>query len=205
MQRYKYFLYSFLIILIDQAVKIAVKLNMEYNGEIEILGSGRPSFKIHFLENPGAAFGMTLQNFANVFGGEMTPETAKLILSLFSLIIMPVIGYVLYKVSAQKSLLPLFVSFIFGGAVGNIIDRIFYGVFFAGMNNYPGGLMHGRVVDMFYLDIWEGMIGGTHMSLWPVFNVADSAISIGIVAILLFQKKFIAENEKPNLENTPAT
>jgi signal peptidase II len=58
---------------------------------------------------------------------------------------------------------------------------------------------------MFYLDIWEGMIGGTYMSLWPVFNVADSAISIGIVAILLFQKKFIAEHEKPNLENTPAT
>lgn len=204
MQRYKYFLYSFLIILIDQAVKLAVKFNMEYDGEIELIGSGRPSFKIHFLENPGAAFGMTIQNFANVFGGEMSPTTAKLILSLFSLVIMPVIGYVLYKVSTQKSLLPLFVSFIFGGAVGNIIDRVFYGVWFAGMNNYQGGLMHGRVVDMFYFDIWEGMIGGTYMSLWPVFNIADSAISIGIVAILLFQKKFLEQHEKQELANSPA-
>ncbi len=210
MQRYKFFLYSFLIILIDQAVKLAVKLNMEYDGEIYLLGNARPSFKIHFLENPGAAFGMTIQNFANVFGGEMSPTTAKLILSLFSLLIMPVIGYVLYKVSTQKTLLPLFVSFIFGGAVGNIIDRVFYGVWFAGMNNYQGGLMYGRVVDMFYFDIWEGMlpswiplIGGGYMSLWPVFNVADSAISIGIVAILLFQKKFIAQHESENLPAKP--
>lgn len=200
----KYFLISTFVIAIDQFVKLLVKFNLQYDEEIAIIRSSKPCFKIHFLENKGAAFGVTVADLFNQVGLNMSPETGKLILSLFSIVAVSVIGVVLYRVSEQKSLLPLFVAFIFGGAIGNIIDRVFYGIWFASINNYEGGFLHGRVVDMFYLDFWEGYLFDTYLSFWPVFNIADAAISIGIVAILVFQKHFFnTQEEKSTREVSP--
>lgn len=203
---HKFFLISFIVIVIDQVTKLIVKLNMQLGEEILVLGD---FFKIHFIENKGAAFGLTVGNIFNTFGVAMTEETSKLILSIFSIIAVVFIGYFLYKLSDHRSPLPYYVALIFGGALGNIIDRTFYGLFFSDINSYEGGLFHGRVVDMFYFDIWYGtvpnwvpLIGGELYSLWPIFNIADSAISIGIVVILFFQGRFFNMDERARAGNS---
>lgn len=212
--RLKYFLIAALIVLIDQVVKVAVKLNMEPNEEINLIGN---LFKLHFIENKGAAFGIGVSHLVGLFGTDLPEDTGKLILSLFSIAAVSVIGYMLYKVSSLPTKLPFFVAMILGGAVGNIIDRVFYGMIFKSINasymepfNYEGGLFHGRVVDMFFFDAWSGFLpdyipffGNAYLSLWPIFNVADAAISIGIICILLFQKRFFALIEKK--ETAPQT
>jgi len=177
---------------------------MDLGEEIHVLGD---FFKIHFIENKGAAFGMTIDSLVRPLGIDISPETSKLILSIFSLIALVLIGVFLYRLSSHRSPLPTFVALIFGGAMGNIIDRTFYGTFFQSINEYPGGIFHGRVVDMFYFDIWKGylpdwmpLIGGEYYSFWPIFNIADSAISIGIVVILIFQGRFFKMDE---LAKTP--
>lgn len=182
---------------------------MDLGEEIRILGD---LFKIHFIENKGAAFGLTVSKLVGGLGMDMSEETGKLILSLFSIFAVFAIGYVLYRLASHKSPLPYFVALIFGGAMGNIIDRTFYGMFFDAINNYEGGLFHGRVVDMFYLDIWRGQLpewlpiwGGDYTSLWPIFNIADSAISIGIVVILIFQGKFFKMDEDANKPSSSET
>jgi signal peptidase II len=201
-QARKYFLLTLVVIVVDQIIKLIVKLNMEkgIQGQIKVLGD---FFKIHFIENKGAAFGLTVTNMANGLGLDMSEETGKLILSLFSIGAVIAIGVVLYRMAGHRSPLPWFVALIFGGALGNIIDRTFYGVWFSDINDYDGGIFHGRVVDMFYLDIWEGqlphwipLIGGDYTSLWPIFNIADAAISVGIVVILIFQGKFFKMDEQ---------
>ena len=196
----KYFLLAGVIVVVDQIIKLIVKLNMSLGDEIRVLGD---LFKIHFIENKGAAFGLTVSRMANGLGMNMSDETGKLILSLFSIAAVIAIGVVLVRLADHRSRLPWFVGLIFGGAVGNIIDRTFYGVFFSDINAYAGGLFHGRVVDMFYLDIWKGqlphwmpLVGGEYTSLWPIFNIADSAISIGIVVILIFQGRFFKQDEQ---------
>ncbi len=205
----KFFLLAAGIVALDQLVKFLVKLNMTIGraGEIPILGDW---FKLHFIENPGAAFGLTVTHIMAGMGMELPDSTGKLILTLFSIVAVSVIGYVLFRLRDHHSRLPWFVAMIFGGALGNIIDRTFYGLWFNELNisqpepfAYSGGLFHGRVVDMFYFDIWEGFIpawvpgmGGEYYSLWPIFNIADSAISIGIVIILVFQGRFFRQDEK---------
>jgi len=197
----KFFLLSLGVILVDQIVKFVVKLNMQMGeiGQIRVIGD---FFKIHFIENKGAAFGLTITKIANGVGGEMSEETGKLILSLFSIAAVCAIGVVLYRLATHKSPLPWFIALIFGGAMGNIIDRTFYGIWFSDINLYEGGLFHGRVVDMFYIDIWEGRLpewlpffGGDYTSLWPIWNIADAAISIGIVVVLIFQGRFFRMDE----------
>ncbi|MCS6905583.1 MAG: signal peptidase II [Bacteroidia bacterium] len=192
---YKYYAVSLLVVFLDQITKIAVKLNMNVGDEIPIVGN---FFKIHFIENPGAAFGVTIDKF---FDG-LSPEFAKLILSLFSLLAVGGIVYFLHQVVHRKNNLPLWISLILGGAIGNIIDRVFYGIWFAEINEYEGGFLYGRVVDMFYIDIWQGtlpesipLVGGTYLFLWPIFNIADAAISVGIVFILIFQKQYFQNLE----------
>jgi signal peptidase II len=199
----RFFLIALAIILLDQVSKLIVKLNMRLGEEIPVLGD---FFKIHFIENKGAAFGLTVTKLASVMGGDISEETGKLILSIFSIVAVIAIGYVLYRMATHRSPLPYFLALIFGGAMGNIIDRTFYGVWFSSINDYEGGLFHGRVVDMFYFDIWRGylpdwipMIGGDYYSLWPIFNIADSAISVGIVVILLFQGRFFSLDEKARM------
>lgn len=206
----RFFLVALGIVLLDQIVKLLVKFNMTMGreGEIHILGE---LFKLHFIENPGAAFGTTVDGIFSMVGLEITPYTGKLILSIFSLIALGAIGYVLFRLRDHKSPLPWFVAMIFGGATGNIVDRTFYGVWFSEMNTYEGGLFHGRVVDMFFIDIWEGIVpnwvpilGGEYYSLWPIWNIADASISIGIVVILIFQGKFFKMDEQRTAATAPA-
>ena len=172
---------------------------MNLGDEIPVIGE---LFKIHFIENKGAAFGMTITNLVSPLGLEVSDETGKLILSIFSLIALVFIGVFLYRLASHKSPLPYFVALIFGGAMGNIIDRTLYGMIFKSINNYEGGFLHGRVVDMFYFDIWKGYLpdwipfmGGEYYSFWPIFNIADSAISVGIIVILIFQGRFFRMHE----------
>ena len=97
---------------------------------------------------------------------------------------------------------------ILGGAIGNLVDSIFYGVWLDNAPyNAPTPWFHGQVVDMFYFDIWEGYIpdwvplwGGSYTALWPIFNIADASIFIGVAIILLFQNRFFPEKK----EETPA-
>ncbi|TAE54164.1 MAG: lipoprotein signal peptidase [Bacteroidetes bacterium] len=207
-QARKFFLLAGVIIVVDQLSKILVKLNMQLGDEIQVLGN---FFKIYFIENKGAAFGLTIPKILSGVGVEMDDVTGKLILSLFSIAAVCAIGYILYRISTHKSPLPYFVAMIFGGALGNIIDRTFYGTFFSSINQYEGGIFHGRVVDMFYFDIWKGQIpewvpiwGGDYTALWPIFNVADSSISIGIVVILIFQGRFFKMDETARAVAAPA-
>jgi signal peptidase II len=190
----KFYLLSLFIILLDQIVKMVVHFNMEMGlpGQIVLLGDW---LKLHYTLNPGMAFGV-----------ELGSEYGKLILSLFRLGAMFGIGYYLYylaKRNAHPGLLWC-VALILGGAIGNLIDSIFYGVFLDNAPyDAPTPWFHGQVIDMFYIDIWEGIlpywipvIGGTPMSLWPIFNVADSAIFIGVLVILLNQGRFLSTPEE---------
>lgn len=192
---YLFYLISLLVIGIDQAVKMAVHFNMQMGskGQIQILGE---FFKLHYLTNPGMAFGMEIGFIDN----------GKLVLTLFRLGAMVAIGFYLYMLYQKKAPqgLMLCIAMILGGAIGNLIDSIFYGVWLDNAPfDAPTPWFYGQVVDMFYIDIWEGRIadwvpilGGDYMALWPVFNVADAAIFMGITFILIFQKRYFAKEDE---------
>jgi signal peptidase II len=187
----KYFGIALLVIIIDQAVKMLVHFQMDFGspGQIPIFGDW---FKLHYTTNPGMAFGM-----------ELGSEYGKLLLTSFRLVAMFGIGYYLYHIITKKQprLYIVCIAMILGGAIGNLVDSIFYGVW---LNNAPYNAstpwFHGQVVDMFYFDIWEGYLpewlpvwGGGYTALWPIFNVADAAIFIGVAMILIFQGRFFPE------------
>lgn len=188
----KYLLLALAIVVVDQIVKVIVKLNMDLGERIPLLGEW---FKIQFIENPGAAFGLRVTSF---FGG-MSEETGKIILTLFSLLALAGIVYFMIKMATHKSAFPWFLAMILGGALGNIIDRTLYGLIFSDINAYEGGLFFGRVVDMFYFDLFDlplpEFLGGGTYHLWPIFNVADAAITVGILVVLIFQGKFARQHE----------
>ncbi|WP_025144122.1 lipoprotein signal peptidase [Pedobacter jeongneungensis] len=177
----------FLVLLADQLVKTWVKTHMYLGQEFHIIGKW---FIIHFTENNGMAFGME-------FGGEF----GKLALSLFRIAAVAGIGYGLHYLIKHKFHrgLILNVALIFSGALGNIIDSVFYGKIY-GYESW----FHGRVVDMFYFPIAEGHFP-TWLPIWggeefvffrPVFNLADAAISVGVILILIFQKNYFKEDVK---------
>lgn len=167
-------------------------------------------FIIHFTENNGMAFGMELIQGA----------AGKLFLSLFRILAVLGIGtwlYTLNKRNANKKLI-ISISLIFAGAMGNILDSVFYGKIFSSSEyqiasflpaegGYAGWL-HGKVVDMFYFPIIEGHFphwfpiwGGEDFIFFrPVFNVADSSITIGVILILLFQSTIFHEKEEPTIK-----
>lgn len=192
-----------LVLLADQALKIWVKLSFFYDSAISILGD---KGYLHFIENRGMAFGME-------FGGEW----GKLLLTLFRIAAVTGIGYSLYRMIQRgaSSGLVISVSLILAGALGNIIDSTFYGVLFSESSPFekavmfpPDGgyapLLHGAVVDMFYFPLWEGrlpnwlpMWGGDHFVFFrPVFNIADAAITVGVVLFVLSQRNMKEEEDR---------
>lgn len=194
MKYLKYFAITLLVIAIDQAVKLIVHYEMDFGtaGQIKVVGDW---FKLHYTTNPGMAFGM-----------ELGSEYGKMILTSFRLVAMFGIGYYLFHIINKKAHPGYIVciAMILGGAIGNLIDSVFYGVW---LNNAPFNAttpwFHGQVVDMFYIDIWEGFIpewvplwGGSYTALWPIFNIADASIFVGVAIILLFQKRFLDEDQK---------
>lgn len=197
--RKKSVLFIILILIIDQILKIWVKTHMEIGQEIHLLGDRG---MLHFIENNGMAFGM-----------EMGGKPGKLILSIFRVIAIIGIGWFLNSLITKKTNLGLIlaVSAIMAGAIGNIIDSAFYGMIFNESYNqlatlFPpeGGyssFLHGRVVDMFYFPVintywpdWSPINAGESFIFFrPVFNIADSAITCGVISIILFQKKMFRD------------
>lgn len=190
------------VLLIDQLSKFWVKLSMTIGQDIHVLGD---KFLIHFIENNGMAWGME-------FGGDY----GKLLLTLFRIAAICGIGYGLHhmiKNNYHKGFI-LNVALIMAGAMGNIIDSVFYGRIFSESTFYekaelfPAGggyasWFHGKVVDMLYFPLFEGTFptwfpvwGGENFLFFsPVFNIADSAISVGVFLILIFQKRYFKEED----------
>ncbi len=177
---------------------------MEFESEFPVLGNW---LKIHFTENPGAAFGLTIQSLLSPVI-HLSTETSKVILTFFSLGAAFLIGYYLVKIANHPTSFPFFLALVLGGAIGNIIDRVFYGVWFREINHYEEGFLHGRVVDMIFVDLgtwhipsWVPIWGDSLYPMFPVFNVADSAITIGICAIFIFQRSFFANENNISTNN----
>ena len=185
-----------IIILIDQVLKIYVKSSMILGEEYKVLDW----FYIHFTENNGMAFGLE-------FGGKIGKVILMILRISFVLIMISYVKKTLFKKYDNLSLLTF--SLIIGGAIGNIIDGIFYGYFFTSSlgqistfsinGNGYAPLMFGKVVDMFYFPLYKGVLpdyipflGGDYFIFFrPVFNFADTCISIGVFLLILFNKKIM--------------
>ena len=173
----------FLVLLLDQVSKILVKTTMAIGEAIPVFGKW---FYILFIENNGMAFGWEISE----------GNWGKIILSIFRIVAVVFLFWLLFRlVKKNVRFGPLFgVSLIIAGALGNIIDGMFYGLIF----DYAG-FMQGRVVDMLYFPLftfpeWVPFFGG-EIFFSPVFNIADSAITIGILYLIIFQWSFIKNFE----------
>ncbi|RDY59625.1 lipoprotein signal peptidase [Flagellimonas nanhaiensis] len=195
-----------LVLLADQVSKIYIKTNFVYE-QTEIIFSW---FKIYFIENSGAAWGTKLSDFLPI-----SESTGKLILTIFRIFAVFGIGYWLWDIIKKGSPKTLIfaVSLIFAGALGNIIDSVFYGMIFD--HSYGqvstlfadepyGSLFHGRVVDMLYFPLidttwpdWVPSFGGQRFRFFePVFNIADTAISTGVGILIVFNKRAFPKKEE---------
>lgn len=189
-----------LILLVDQVLKFWIKTNMTIAEQFSVIPN---FFYIHFIENEGMAYGLK-------FGGEF----GKIALTLFRLVAV-VLGFIymkkLVREEYHKGLL-ICGALILAGAAGNLIDSMFYGLIFSESTRYElaqflpaaggyGTFLHGNVVDMLYFPIFDGNFpkwvpiwGGEHFIFFrPVFNIADAAISVGVITILIFQKRFLSK------------
>jgi signal peptidase II len=201
----------FIVIFIDQTVKFYIKTHFYFQEQVSMFGESEWAY-LHFTENNGMAFGMELEG-----------SYGKLILSIFRILAVAGIGWYLWDLIKKKAHggLVTAIAFIFAGAIGNIIDSAFYGLIFSD-SKYSfeaaiflppeggyAGFLHGKVVDMFYFPMvdwqmpeWVPFWGGENCTFFsPVFNVADTAITIGVVMIILFQKKYFP---KKAIETTAA-
>lgn len=184
------------VLIIDQWIKIAIKTSMSLHESIHIADW----FYIYFTENPGMAFGMEI--------------IEKSLLTLFRIFVVAFIGWYIFKLVRQsvkvKTGYIVCLALIFAGAMGNIVDSVFYGQIFnestpttvstfVSFGEGYAGWLHGKVVDMFYFPIidtywpeWMPFVGGEHFIFFsPIFNFADSAISCGIVALLIFYRNYL--------------
>jgi len=190
-----------IILLIDQASKIYIKTHFKLQDSIEVFSW----FKIFFIENEGMAWGTRISDFVSF----ISERTAKISLTIFRIIAIFGIGYWLYDATRKQGskILTIAIALIFSGALGNIIDSVFYGVLFS--DSYmqvatflpEGGgyetLLHGKVVDMLYFPLYKGYLpewlpiwGGQFFTFFePVFNIADMAISTGFIMLIVFNKK----------------
>ncbi len=196
------------VLLIDQISKIYIKTHFQLGEDVTVFSW----FKIAFIENDGMAWGTKLSDFTSL----ISDHTAKLILTLFRIVAVIGIGFWLVDVAKKKKSATLIfaIAIIFAGALGNILDSVFYGLLFndsvmqvASFLPEEGGyadIFHGNVVDMLHFPIWSGvmpenlpLIGGKYFSFFdPVFNVADMAISTGIGILIVFNKKAFKESSK---------
>ncbi len=181
---------SFFVVIADQVSKLLVKgfsipaLDFTYYGmyqgqRIPIIGD---FLRITYIENPGMAFGFDPgSNF-------------KMWISLFSLAASVGLLVYIYIIKNQSLSLRLAIAFILGGAVGNLIDRVFYGSFY----DYAP-LFYGRVVDFIDVDFFDITIFGVNYDRWPIFNIADAAVSVGVLMLIFFYKKH-TETETESVE-----
>ena len=190
------------VLVADQVLKIWIKTNLSLGDEIVVFKNW---FILHFVENNGMAFGF-----------EFAGEYGKIFLSVFRIVAVVAIGWYLLKLARQKEIPFGFIislALIFAGAVGNIIDSLFYGLIFNDSFGqvatlFPegggyAGFLHGKVVDMFYFPLisgnypsWIPFLGGNQFLFFrPVFNVADSSITVGIFSILIFYRKYFNKTE----------
>ena len=184
---------SVIVIIIDQITKLLVKgfsvpvLHFKYSGmyegeKIPVIGD---FFRITFIENPGMAFGFDPGiNF-------------KFWISIFSLVASVSLIIYIYFIRNQRLSLRLAIAFILGGAVGNLIDRMFYGIFYG-----YAPVFYGKVVDYLDVDFFDFSILGRNYDRWPIFNIADAAVTIGVLILIIFYKKNSDESEKPVLLET---
>ena len=205
----KSLLIVFLILVVDQVSKIYIKLNFPLTlyGELPLFDLGW--FKLLFIENKGMAWGATINDFIPF----ISERNGKLFLTLFRMVAVTFIFYWLYNSIKQNAnkLLVISLSLILAGAIGNIIDSVFYGYLFT--NSYyniaqfsPGSgyesFFYGHVVDMLQFPMfswewpnWIPYFGGESFTFFePVFNIADSSISIGVGIMLVFNRKIYPEN-----------
>ena len=193
-----------LVLIIDQTLKIWVKTHFCYGEERPLFGDLTWA-RLNFVENPGMAFGWK-------FGGEY----GKLALSLFRIVAIGFLGYYVTRLVRRNANYGLLIGFslILAGAIGNIIDSAFYGMIFSNSDFHCGEgparlvawgtgydtFLHGKVVDMLFFPLWKNELGEVRF-FQPVFNIADSAISIGVASILIFQRHYFNdEKHKPHAE-----
>lgn len=195
-----------LILLVDQISKIYVKTHFVLGESFDVFGW----FKILFIENEGAAWGTKLSDLLPI-----SESAGKLVLTIFRLFAIVGIGYWLWDIIKKQSpkTLILAVSLIFAGALGNVIDSVFYGVIFDHSSNQVatlfskepyGNLFYGKVVDMLYFPLvdttwpdWVPSLGGNRFRFFePVFNIADTAISTGVGILIVFNKKAFPKRSK---------
>ena len=194
-----------IVLLLDQISKVYIKMNFELHEDITVFSW----FKILFVENDGMAWGTKLSDIFSF----ISDKSAKLILTLFRIVAVTAIGFWLFDVIRKQRTKTLIfaISLIFAGALGNIIDSVFYGVLFSDSQmevatflSESGGyarVFYGSVVDMLHFPLFSGVlpewlpfIGGKYVSFFdPVFNIADVAISTGIGILIVFNKKAFGE------------
>jgi len=191
-----------LVIFFDQALKFYIKTHYYYGQEVNVFGHW---FRLHFIENEGMAFGMKLSQ----------ADIGKLVLTLFRLAAVIFGFYLLKKLVVKRYAKGAIIcgALILAGAMGNLIDSMFYGLIFtessfdvAHLTSFGHGygkFLHGRVVDMLYFPLfsvklpnWIPFMGGQNFEFFePVFNIADAAISIGVLTLVFFQKKLVHKKE----------